>query len=177
LISPIGQAEAYAIFMDTLQIVSALPNSTPVTIRFEMELHDALSGDLSGTHNAQSLAQLTGLGAMSIMSIDDRLIAPAGTHFVAYDYATTVGSFVEVGLQLRTTAYGQNGSAVADAFHTGNFAVTLPQGFSYVSTSGTQYAESLTATPEPGTWSMLIASGLALAVGCMRSPSSLRTGR
>ncbi|MDZ4796778.1 MAG: hypothetical protein SGI92_01345 [Bryobacteraceae bacterium] len=67
------------------------------------------------------------------MSIDDRLIAPASSHVAFYNYATTVGSFVDIGLQLRTAAHGQNGAAAADAFNTANFALNLPAGFSYVS--------------------------------------------
>jgi hypothetical protein len=138
---------------------------TQVSFNLGFHLHDTLSGTnypgFADNLGVQAVAYLNGTGAAAGLSIHDLLTSPAATKTVWHMATFNVGDVVTLGGDLYTDATAQGGTATADGYSTGLFALKIETpGAGYTTENGTVFATSFSVpvpgVPELGTWAMMI---------------------
>jgi hypothetical protein len=166
---PLFQAEtpAEAWWSATLTVTGT--PGTQVTFNLGIHLADALSGivypGFPSNLGVEAVADLIGTGAYAGLSIHDSLVSPAASKTVWKLMTFNVGDVVTLGGDLTTNASAQGGTATADAFSTGLFALQiLTPGGGYTTENDMVFATSFdvfAAVPEPETYLMVL-TGLGL---------------
>jgi hypothetical protein len=165
---PLYQAftPADASWQDTFTVIGT--PGTQVTFNVGIQLHDTLTAikypGYPDNLGAQAVADLTGVGLFGGLKIHDDTSFPAANTIVWKSVTYDVGTTLDMGGDLATDATAQGGTATADAFSTGLFAIdTLTPGGGYTTGSGMVFATSFAtaAVPEPST---LLMSSLILGM-------------
>lgn len=151
--------------------VTGTPGSQ-VTYNVGIQLHDALSAikypGYPGNLGAEASADLVGNGLFSGLSIHHNSSFPTANKTVWKLVSYDVGSIVQMGALLTTSASAQGGTATADAFSTALFAIdVLTPGGGYTTENGMVFLTAF-SVPEPETYALLLTGLLLLGFVAQR---------